>query len=165
MTTGRSPRSEELHDEPDAAVFDAHGWPHCLADDEVLAWLVALAVERAAEEARGTIRWPRPGVQNPAGVEAPKPLGLAAVGAKKGHDKAEVLPDWSRALPDRFAAVRDLLQQAATARASFLKDVAGSFKRAKLDDVTVVLQSFAALGLVVAHEALRIGHSGGWRRG
>ena len=56
---------KDLHDRLDAAVADAYGWPVDLPDDELLARLVALNAERAAEEAAGTIRWLRPDYQIP----------------------------------------------------------------------------------------------------
>jgi SAM-dependent methyltransferase len=56
---------KELHDELDAAVAAAYGWPVDLAEDEVLARLVALNKERAAEEAKGFVRWLRPEYQIP----------------------------------------------------------------------------------------------------
>lgn len=79
----------QLHDELDAAVLAAYGWSDLLADlriahgndpapagdsaaearrrfeEAVLERLVALNAERAAEEARGHIRWLRPDFQNP----------------------------------------------------------------------------------------------------
>ena len=55
----------EIHDELDAAVCDAYGWPVTLTDEEILARLVALNAERAAEEAQGLIRWLRPEYQAP----------------------------------------------------------------------------------------------------
>ena len=55
----------QLHDELDAAVCDAYGWPVTLTDEEILARLVALNAERAAEEAQGHIRWLRPKYQAP----------------------------------------------------------------------------------------------------
>lgn len=51
---------KQIHDELDAAVFDAYGWPHDLSDEEILERLVALNHERAEEEKRGLIRWLRP---------------------------------------------------------------------------------------------------------
>jgi hypothetical protein len=54
---------KDLHDRLDAAVAAAYGWPLELPDDELLARLVALNAERAAEEARGVIRWLRPDYQ------------------------------------------------------------------------------------------------------
>ena len=56
---------KELHDRLDAAVADAYGWPADLADDDILSRLVALNQERAAEEARGFVRWLRPGLPGP----------------------------------------------------------------------------------------------------
>ncbi len=55
----------ELHDEIDALTLDAYGWPRDLAGDALLERLVALNAERAAEEARGQIRWLRPLYQRP----------------------------------------------------------------------------------------------------
>jgi len=56
---------KELHDRLDAAVAEAYGWPADLSDDEILSRLVALNKERAAEEARGQVRWLRPEYQIP----------------------------------------------------------------------------------------------------
>ncbi|MBK8456834.1 MAG: hypothetical protein IPL47_06765 [Phyllobacteriaceae bacterium] len=44
---------------------DAYGWPRDLAEDEVLARLVALNAERAKEERAGKVRWLRPDYQIP----------------------------------------------------------------------------------------------------
>jgi hypothetical protein len=54
---------KELHDRLDVAVADAYGWPADLADEEILARLVAVNKERVAEEARGLVRWLRPEYQ------------------------------------------------------------------------------------------------------
>lgn len=54
-----------LHDQLDAAVAAAYGWPADLAPAEIVARLVALNAERAAEEATGHIRWLRPDYQIP----------------------------------------------------------------------------------------------------
>jgi hypothetical protein len=48
------------HDDLDAAVFAAYGWPPTLNDAEILERLVALNAERAKEEASGLVRWLRP---------------------------------------------------------------------------------------------------------
>jgi len=58
-----------LHDKLDRLVAEAYGWPETLSDEEILARLVKLNAERAAEEKRGLIRWLRPDYQRPrAGV-------------------------------------------------------------------------------------------------
>src|SRR5438067_2015985 len=59
----------QIHDDLDAAVAGAYGWPADLADEEILARLVALNHERAEEERRGTICWLRPDFQNPSGAK------------------------------------------------------------------------------------------------
>jgi hypothetical protein len=53
----------ELHNNIDAAVAEAYGWPTDLPDEEILSRLVALNKERAEEENRGIIRWLRPEYQ------------------------------------------------------------------------------------------------------
>jgi hypothetical protein len=55
----------EHHEKLDRLVFQAYGWPETLSDDEILARLVALNHERAAEERRGLVRWLRPDYQIP----------------------------------------------------------------------------------------------------
>jgi hypothetical protein len=55
----------KLHDDLDAAVAAAYGWPADLPPAEIVARLVALNAERAAEEAAGRIRWLRPEYQQP----------------------------------------------------------------------------------------------------
>jgi hypothetical protein len=54
-----------LHEQLDRAVADAYGWPHDLSRAEIVARLVALNDERAAEEASGHVRWLRPDYQIP----------------------------------------------------------------------------------------------------
>lgn len=70
---------DRIHKELDDAVLEAYGWADLspiLSDtaaftDVALERLVALNAERAAEEARGVIRWLRPSFQNPEGIMAP----------------------------------------------------------------------------------------------
>jgi hypothetical protein len=54
---------KELHDKLDALVAAAYGWPENLGDEDIVARMVALNAERAAEEARGLVRWLRPDYQ------------------------------------------------------------------------------------------------------
>ena len=89
----------QIHDELDAAVLDAYGWSDLLPllrvahgndapaegqtrdeakrgfDDAVLERLVALNAERAAEEARGLVRWLRPEFQNPQATPTQQAIG------------------------------------------------------------------------------------------
>jgi hypothetical protein len=44
------------HEKLDKAVFDAYGWPHDLSDEEILARLLALNLERAAVQGGAAIQ-------------------------------------------------------------------------------------------------------------
>jgi hypothetical protein len=70
---------KQLHDELDAAVAEAYGWPADLSTDDILTRLVALNAERAAEEAKGQVRWLRPEYQNK-GASNSKQASLAVDG-------------------------------------------------------------------------------------
>ncbi len=69
-TEARAGIVDRLHEQLDAAVADAYGWGEewaagQLGPSEIVARLVALNHERAAEEAEGHIRWLRPDYQIP----------------------------------------------------------------------------------------------------
>jgi hypothetical protein len=55
----------DLHDELDALVAQAYGWPWPMEREEILERLVALHDERVEEEKRGIVRWLRPEYQIP----------------------------------------------------------------------------------------------------
>ena len=131
---------KDLHDQIDAAVAAAYGWPNDLSDEDILFRLVALNKERAEEEARGNIRWLRPDYQNPEGRVAAKgktkdmDLGVAA--------KVEKAP-WPKTLPDQIAAVREALTEMGEATPD---QIARRFMRARTTSVQPLLESLAALG-------------------
>lgn len=130
------------HDRIDALVADAYGWPHDLAEDEILTRLVALNAARVAEEAKGLIRWLRPEYQAPsyvAPVADQLDLGEAAV----------VLPDnvipWPTSLPDRVSAVQSILSTARGPLAA--QEVARNFRGKNAQTVRPVLDALAGLGM------------------
>lgn len=145
---------KQLHDELDAAVFDAYGWSSELTDEALLEKLVALNAERADEEKRGLIRWLRPEFQNPSGKSASTQSTLdveADADAGESDSAAPVVqsaPAWPKKLSDRLAGVRSVIS--VRGRDWSTTEVARSFKNAKTADVDAVLESLAALGLVVA---------------
>jgi hypothetical protein len=117
-----------LHDELDAAVLDAYGWSDLtasLADpatreaaaETLLVRLVALNAERAAEEAKGHIRWLRPEYQHPAGT--PQQAGLPEAGASAADEASApaaapaTRQPWPATLPEQVAAVARVLADAA----------------------------------------------------
>jgi len=83
---------KQIHDDLDAAVFEAYGWgdlaeprspereskgarvlENAAPEQELLTRLVALNHERAAEEKRGLIRWLRPEYQRGGDLRSPTP--------------------------------------------------------------------------------------------
>ncbi|WP_298256542.1 DNA methyltransferase [uncultured Litoreibacter sp.] len=130
----------DLHDQIDAAVADAYGWPADLSDEGILLHLVALNKERAEEEARGHIRWLRPDYQNPTGQQVAKDktadmeLGVVA--------KIEKAP-WPKTLPEQIAAVREALTEMGEATP---EQIARRFVRGRAVTVEPLMDSLAALG-------------------
>jgi hypothetical protein len=141
----------QLHDDLDAAVLNAYGWSDLLPllrvshgndspaegqtrddakrafDESILERLVALNAERAAEEARGHIRWLRPEFQNPQATPAPQqaeldtgseddsPPPLAGEGGAQRRERGA--PDkpipWPKDAIEQVRAVADLLSASA----------------------------------------------------
>ncbi|WP_230426514.1 class I SAM-dependent DNA methyltransferase [Paragemmobacter aquarius] len=131
----------DLHDQIDAAVAEAYGWPADLSDDEILHRLVDLNRQRAAEEARGLVRWLRPDYQNPAGHAA------VATGEQTAMDigptDSTAKAPWPKYLPEQIAAVRAALSDLGTATP---EQVARQFQRARAGSVQPLLESLTALG-------------------
>ncbi len=159
---------KQIHDELDAAVFDAYGWPHDLTDEEILERLVALNHERAEEEKRGLIRWLRPEFQNPAGGKADVQTELELEGdsddegdateeqpakgkgtkkkpAKaKEKSKAPAKAAWPKKLPEQVATVRQSLQDHKGPTTS--EAIATRFKSVKADTVEELLDTLVLIG-------------------
>ena len=142
---------KQVHDDLDAAVFAAYGWDPALTDEEILAKVVALNAERAAEESRGVIRWLRPGFQNPGGAQAAtqaemdlgdEPDEAAAVTA------AKPVGPWPKKGSEQFAAVRDLLATRPTAWSA--AQVRAAFKGAGGEEVEEMLATLVVSGQTVA---------------
>ncbi|MDB5391908.1 MAG: hypothetical protein JWM11_7554, partial [Planctomycetaceae bacterium] len=161
---------KQLHDELDAAVFEAYGWPVTLTDEEILERLVALNAERAAEEQQGLIRWLRPEFQNPAvrqetqaTIEFTEPEEPdeeeVPTTAKKGKGKGQKQPattavagapvtskkiPWPKSLPEQIQTVRQHLLTAT--RPVLPTDLAQNYTRANLDRIAEVLESLVIIG-------------------
>jgi hypothetical protein len=136
---------KSLHDDLDAAVSAAYGWPNNLTDAEILERLVALNAERAAEEARGVIHWLRPEYQAKGQQEIileTKPDQRAK--AKPAPTKPKGKAVWPKALAERVQAVETALHAAAAPVSP--ADLAKQFARAKPADVAEILATLATLG-------------------
>ena len=161
----------QLHDEIDAAVFDAYGWSDLAsalvgkpggttpypdkpaaqaeAEEELLSRLVALNTERAAEEARGRVRWLRPEFQNPGGAQAAQgemdpgeETAVAAIAQKKLA--------WPKTLPEQVQALRGALVTAPGPLTT--EQLARGFTRAQTRKVLELLETLVALGQVRRNE-------------
>ena len=142
----------QIHQELDAEVSEAYGWPATLTDEELLERLVALNAERAAEERRGVVRWLRPEFQNPqAGGQTALDTGEATAAPTAAAPK-EKLP-WPKALADQAKAVRTAL--AAQSAVVTAEELARSFKGARLDRVAALLATLTSLGQAREVEAGR----------
>ena len=150
---------KQLHDDLDAAVFSAYGWPVTLTDQQILEKLVALNAERAAEEAQGKIRWLRPEYQCrgekaqqtqldvPSSGEGPRPA-LSKVGGPRGPvgkgATKPVRPPWPKLLPDQVRLLRENL--AAQSTPVNAQTLAKAFTRARVEKVEELLQALVTLG-------------------
>ena len=137
----------ELHDRLDALVLQAYGWADLApalvgqpggtlpwpekpaaqaeAEEELLLRLVALNAERAAEEARGLVRWLRPEFQDPARRGAPAPVAPTQDEMDLGDDAgtpavppavpaaAAARRPWPATLPEQMRGVAGVLASAA----------------------------------------------------
>ena len=130
------------HDAIDALVAQAYGWPADLSDEEILTRLVALNQERAAEEAKGLIRWLRPEYQAP--DYAPPISQSFDLG-----EAAAALPDndipWPVTLPEQVSAVQQVLVSAGTPLAP--QDVARAFQGKRAASLRPVLDALAGIGM------------------
>jgi hypothetical protein len=144
----------ELHDELDAAVFDAYGWSANLADEDILARLVALNAERIEEEKQGNIRWLRPDYQTQskeerkAAQEAQFTLDLAPPPQKPQTGAKAGKAPWPPGMLEQLQAVRGALGALREAQTAITPEaIAERFTRAPRARVQEILQALEALGL------------------
>lgn len=144
---------QQLHDDLDAAVFDAYGWPSTLTDEEILERVVKLNAERAEEERQGKVRWLRPEYQIPTGGAAQAPLAGTEEPPEGDATPAAAAPNatpWPKKLTEQFAAVTARLQQLGGAATP--AELAAGFKGAGEVTVVDILETLEGLGRVVAFD-------------
>jgi hypothetical protein len=143
---------KQIHDDLDAAVAEAYGWPvrqaqggpADLSDDEILRRLVDLNAERAEEERRGIIRWLRPEFQNPTGsAQTQGTLALPAA-TPPGKAKPAKKTPWPKGLAEQARAVRAALQS--RAQPASAEELAKAFAGAKAGKIAELLETLATLG-------------------
>jgi hypothetical protein len=133
-----------LHNDLDAAVADAYGWPTTLPDAELLARLVALNHARAAEEKAGTVRYLRPAYQAPGQQQAALALPTTGPAAVATTDTAA--QPWPTELAQQMQAVRAVVAQAAAPVTA--AQVAARFRRTRATQVQPLLATLTALSLL-----------------
>jgi hypothetical protein len=130
------------HDAIDTAVAEAYGWPADLSDEEILTRLVTLNKTRAAEEAKGVIRWLRPEFQAP-GAIAPSVNATLDLGDAPVAAPATIIP-WPKTLAEQVSAVAAIL--AAAPAAQHPRDIARAIQGTNAKGVTPVLDALTAIG-------------------
>ncbi|SHL96808.1 class I SAM-dependent DNA methyltransferase [Hymenobacter psychrotolerans] len=134
-----------LHQQLDAAVAEAYGWPATLSDAEILTRLVHLNQQRASEEAAGTVRYLRPAYQAPGEQQGKMALPtMVTVAADEVMGEAK---PWPTELAQQMFAVRSIVQQAGGESLSSAQ-VAARFLRTKVDKVKPLLDTLAMMSLV-----------------
>jgi type II restriction/modification system DNA methylase subunit YeeA len=141
---------KQLHDDLDAVVADAYGWPWPLPDAEILERVVALNTQRAAEEAKGHIRWLRPDYQKPlfAGTKQSslaltdaEPAAASSGKSKIKNPKSKI--PWPKTMAERAKAIESAL--AAATHPITSTELTAQFSRAKEPEVREILETLVAL--------------------
>lgn len=147
----------QLHEDLDAAVLDAYGWPDDRNEDDLLTRLVALNQQRAAEEAQGIVRWLRPEFQAPdSSTQTILPASVDAKGPR-ARSKAPSAHRWPADLPGQIGAVLGALDAfGGEATVAALTDGLGG---ALAERVEVVLEC-----LLVAQRVARVVEDDGAER-
>jgi hypothetical protein len=141
-----------IHDDLDAAVADAYGWPPDLPDDEILTRLVSLNAVRAAQEAQGQVLWLRPDFQRArAGIAAPVQQAIAGMDTPKPAEAAIQAQPWPRDRYEQIKAVRDLV--AARPGTYTATEIATAFKTAPTPTIRRHLDMLERIGVLVAYQS------------
>ena len=138
---------KEIHDELDAAVANAYGWPQDLSNEEILFRLVGLNRERVAEEANGTIRWLRPEFQapdQPSGVQDELIKDESATKVVPASVKPKTKLAWPKTLPEQVRSLRSTL--VSLPAPADLESIAKQFKGARRERVAEILDTLITLG-------------------
>jgi hypothetical protein len=141
---------KQLHDELDAAVAEAYGWPPSLSTDEILTRLVALNAERAAEEANGVVRWLRPEYQNAGATKAQgKQAKLEVEDAEAAPSTPATLRTWPTELPAQVTALSEVLGSlsAPASVEAIASHFEGNKSKKRLDEMVRLLETLRALGM------------------
>jgi hypothetical protein len=124
---------KDYHDDLDRFVFQAYGWPQDLSDEEILARLVALNAERAAEEKRGIVHWLRDEYQIPRFGRGADKQAAVEEGAQKSADLIVLEREQKRSFPtSAIEQAAEVFAALAAARGPVdAASIASSYKQGK----------------------------------
>ncbi|MDO8500790.1 MAG: hypothetical protein Q7S20_03015 [Gemmatimonadaceae bacterium] len=142
----------DIHNELDALVAEAYGWPWPMEKEEILERLVALHDERVEEEKRGIIRWLRPdyqiprfapAAQQPESTQPEKEISVAV--------KGEQPRTWPATAVEQLSTIGSLVAQ----RAVTPDEAMSAFKGARRDLIVRHLETLALMGEITVDAAGR----------
>jgi len=133
----------KLHDDIDAEVAAAYGWPMDLPEHDLLQRLVDLNRERAAEEARGVVRWLRPEYQNRKGTGAPASGQQITADLALPSAASTGKAPWPATIQLQIAAVHAALEEMQEASPT---DIARRFTRVRAASIEPLLQGLSFIG-------------------
>lgn len=132
----------DMHDELDALVAAAYGWPWPMEKEEILERLVKLHDERVEEEKRGKIRWLRPDYQIPRFAPAGTPASLGIPDAPAAAAEPAALRSWPATAVEQLAAIGALVGQEPRSAG----EIGEAFANAKPELVMRHLETLALMG-------------------
>lgn len=135
----------DIHDDLDAAVAEAYGWPTDLSREEILERMVRLHDERVLEEDRGVVRWLRPGYQKGKfGADLPDTGALGSLALGVAAEEGTPPPDWPANVPQQLEAIRAAIAEGPKS----LADLRSRFPAAKRASLVQHLEALGVLGLI-----------------
>lgn len=145
-TTAACGTLRDLHDDLDAAVAAAYGWPWPMEREEVLDKLVALHAARVKEEAQGLVRWLRPDYQRERfGKDLPEADSEIALDLPR-----EAAPAQGKAAlwPDDVVPQLEVIRAALLESPRTLRELGQVFPAAKRSEIMAHLEALMVLGVV-----------------
>lgn len=143
----------DLHDQLDALVAEAYGWPWPLSTEEILERLVALHDERVAEEAQGLVRWLRPEYQASGQTTMGASTALPLIAQEKAAADDRNALEWPQEAIEQIGALKRLV----AVHTVTVEDAVRHFRGARRDIVARHLETLSILGEIRQIDSERFG--------